>query len=93
MSTKDHLIQEINQAPEFLLEEVLNFFLFLKLRLSQRSFSNSSISSAQTNPEPIFLQKAQEISQQLFHDQTVELPADFAKNLDHYLYGVPKTDA
>ncbi|WP_052128301.1 hypothetical protein [Neosynechococcus sphagnicola] len=55
MNTKDHLIQEINQAPEFLLQEVLNFFLFLKLRLSQRSFSNSSISSAQTNPELFFL--------------------------------------
>ena len=32
MSPKELLLQEIEQAPEFLLREVLNFFLFLKAR-------------------------------------------------------------
>jgi hypothetical protein len=42
MTVKEQLIQEIEQAPDFLLQEVLDFFLFIKLRLSQRSGSTSA---------------------------------------------------
>jgi hypothetical protein len=93
MSTKDQLMQEIDQAPEFLLEEVLNFFLFLKLRLSERAFTRPSVVAPQANTAPLFLQKAQEISQQLSQDQVAVLPTDLAKNLDYYLYGAPKIEA
>lgn len=93
MSTKDQLMQEIDQAPEFLLEEVLNFFLFLKLRLSERAFTRPSVVATQANTAPSFLQKAQEISQQLSQDQVAVLPTDLAKNLDYYLYGAPKIEA
>jgi hypothetical protein len=92
MRTKDQLIQEIDQAPDFLLEEVLNFFLFLKLRLSERSATNLPAEPPQPSAAPNFLQKAQEISQRLSQDQQATLPSDFAKNLDHYLYGAPKAD-
>ncbi|MEA5419189.1 hypothetical protein VB712_08095 [Spirulina sp. CCNP1310] len=92
MSTKDQLIQEIDQAPDFLLEEVLNFFLFLKLRLSERNNLNEFVSSPSAHSTPTFLQKAQKISQQLSEHHTEKLPADFAKNLDHYLYGAPKVE-
>ncbi|NEO82715.1 MAG: hypothetical protein F6J87_00400 [Spirulina sp. SIO3F2] len=92
MSTKEQLIEEINQAPEFLLEEVLNFFLFLKVRLAERSQGARSQPTPAINETPSFLLKAQEINQSLATPQAESLPADFAKNLDHYLYGVPKVE-
>ncbi len=33
MSTKEQLLKEIEQSPDYLIEEVLNFLLFVKLRL------------------------------------------------------------
>lgn len=35
MSDKDQLIRELDQAPDFLVREVLNFLLFIKTRTNQ----------------------------------------------------------
>ena len=35
MSTREKLIQEINQSPDFLVEELLDFLLFIKSRKNQ----------------------------------------------------------
>ncbi|NEO82720.1 MAG: hypothetical protein F6J87_00425 [Spirulina sp. SIO3F2] len=92
MSTKEQLIEEINQAPDFLIEEVLSFFLFLRLRLSERSNGHQYRSAASNQQTPMFLLKAREISQALSANSTETLPTDLAKNLDHYLYGALKTE-
>ena len=36
MSDKDQLIRELDQAPDFLVREVLNFLLFIKTNLRSR---------------------------------------------------------
>jgi hypothetical protein len=93
MGTKEQLIEEINQAPDFLVEEVLNFFLFLKLRLSERSNETQYTIEPSRNRTPTFLLRARKLSQDLTANPTEQLPADFARNLDHYLYGATKTEA
>ncbi|GCL42627.1 MULTISPECIES: DUF2281 domain-containing protein [Nostocales] len=37
MTTKEELIKEITQSPDFVIEEVLNFLLFIKNRFKQRT--------------------------------------------------------
>ena len=39
MTAREQLIQEIDQAPDFLVEELLDFLLFAKTRRSQQSLS------------------------------------------------------
>jgi hypothetical protein len=92
VSPKERLIHEISQAPDFLLEEVLTFFLFLKQRLSERSNGNQDLSAPVNHKTPSFLLKARKIGQDLSSSQADVLPADFAKNLDYYLYGAPKLE-
>jgi len=46
MSAKDVLIQEIEQAPEFLLEEVLDFLRFLKIKHLQEKLEVSVLSES-----------------------------------------------
>jgi hypothetical protein len=93
VSTKERLLNEISQAPDFLLEEVLTFFLFLKQRLSERNSEHQAISAPLNPKTPNFLLKAREIGQALSSSQADGLlPTDFAKNLDHYLYGAPKIE-
>jgi hypothetical protein len=92
MSVKQQLIQEIDTAPDFLLTEVLEFFLFLKIRLAQREEKATSPRSTY-EPRPMFLQVAQEINHELMDEDSSALPPDFSRNLDHYLYGFPKVDA
>jgi hypothetical protein len=92
MSIKERLRQEIDTAPDFLLTEVLEFFLFLKVRLVQRDDrAASSMSTGGTMP--LFLQVAQEINDELAADDVASLPSDFSRNLDHYLYGFPKAES
>jgi hypothetical protein len=42
IQAKEQLIQEIEQAPDFLLEAVLNYLLFAKSRLSEKFYSPQS---------------------------------------------------
>ncbi|MEM9245366.1 MAG: hypothetical protein AAGA67_06450 [Cyanobacteria bacterium P01_F01_bin.153] len=91
MTTKERLLQEIESAPDFLLTQVLDFFLFLKQRLSQRELIPETAPSVE-NTTPLFFQAAQEISGELAKDLSDPLPTDFARNLDHYLYGFPKDE-
>lgn len=44
MSTKDALLQEIEQLPEFLLEEILDFVQFVKAKHVSEKFGNSFLS-------------------------------------------------
>ncbi|MDJ0708390.1 MAG: hypothetical protein QNJ46_34405 [Leptolyngbyaceae cyanobacterium MO_188.B28] len=94
MTTKEQLIKEIDQAPDFLVEEVLNFLLFLKVRLKQKT-SEATTPDTHTplsNDSQTFLEAISQITAQVPQDDWKTLPGDLSKNLDHYLYGSPKTE-
>ena len=86
MTAKEKLIQEIEEIPDFIVEEILNFCLFLKSRFQQR------ISPKNTSDLSGLLQDVEEIRQQVPPDAWEELPVDLSKNVDHYLYGAPKIE-
>jgi len=77
MTTKEILLQEINQSPETLLQEVLNFLVFTRnTRYVQ-------------NQKPIW-QVAQEIMADVPDEIINQLPTDGSSQHDHYIYGTPK---
>ncbi|MFQ4141566.1 hypothetical protein [Chlorogloeopsis sp. ULAP02] len=92
MTAKEELMKEIAQAPDFLVEEVLNFLLFIKNRLKQRVSENTPVESNQNLPSQSFLEFIDEISLQIPQEEWVKLPNDLAANLDYYLYGSPKNE-
>jgi hypothetical protein len=87
MTAREQLVKELEQAPDFLINEVLDFLLFIKIRLTQRN--------SQEVEEPAqhsFLSAIDELSSSVSFEEWSELPSDLSKNLDHYLYGSPKID-
>jgi hypothetical protein len=99
MTAKEQLIREIEQAPENLIEELLDFLLFAKARRNQQNTKLGSASQLAVEPNEQQLQKSKPIWE-IFEDFTNELPeeviaklpTDGAAQLDHYLYGKPKQD-
>lgn len=91
MSTKEKLLQEIEQSPDYLIEEVLNFMLFLKLRLKQRLTYKSNLETPSIQENSI-LDMVDEITKDIPQIELEQLPTDLSKNLDHYLYGLPKAE-
>jgi hypothetical protein len=79
MNTKERLLQEIEQAPDSLIEETLNFLL-----AAQASYAKS-----ESNVGDAILKLLEEIP--LDNDDLEKLPIDLANQHDHYLYGVPKS--
>ncbi|MDX2214366.1 MAG: hypothetical protein SFY66_13835 [Oculatellaceae cyanobacterium bins.114] len=85
-NAKEQLIQELDQTPDFIVQEVLNFLLFIKVRLKQAN-RDSQLSTVQQPSElPPFLQFVGEISAQIPEEEWKKMPSDLSKNLDHYLY-------
>ncbi len=91
MSTKEKLLQEIDQSPDYLIEEVLNFMLFLKLRLKQRLTHHSNLETPSIQENSI-LDMVDEITKDIPQIELDQLPTDLSKNLDYYLYGLPKVE-
>lgn len=91
MSTKEQLLREIEQSPDYLIEEVLNFMLFLKLRLKQRLTPNTNLETSSPQGNSI-LDLIDEITQDIPQSELEQLPPDLSKNLDYYLYGLPKIE-
>lgn len=91
-SPKEQLIQELDQTPDFVVQEVLNFLLFIKVRLQHRIRDNQTADSQQSPKLPPFLQFVEEISAQVPREEWEKLPKDLSKNIDHYLYGSPKDE-
>jgi len=87
MTAKEQLLQEIQNSPELLIQEVLDFFLFTK----NRRFRNSEpeTTDKQIPQQPIW-EFAQELMQDAPPEELAKLPADSARNLDHYFFGAPK---
>ena len=91
MSTKEQLLKEIEQSPDYLIEEVLIFLLFVKLRLKQKITTNTNLETHSIQENSI-LEMIDEITQDIPESELEQLPTDFSKNLDHYLYGLPKVE-
>ncbi|MFM7425561.1 MAG: hypothetical protein ACKO7W_11300 [Elainella sp.] len=90
-TAKEQLIQELDQTPDFVVQEVLDFLLFIKLRLRHK-IEEQTDSSQQSPSLPPFLQFVEEISAQVPREEWEKLPKDLSKNIDHYLYGSPKDE-
>lgn len=98
MTAKEQLIREIEQAPEPLIEEVLNFVLFAKARRNQTIFNpdikaesvvTQTAEASEPNNRPIW-ELFEEFTNDLPDEVIAQLPTDGAEQHDHYLYGVPK---
>ena len=87
MSDKEQLINELDQAPDFLVREVLNFLLFIKTRTNE-SPKQESIQKTKESNIPDFLSFIDQVNPGT--PTATNIPKDLAKNLDHYLYGTPK---
>jgi hypothetical protein len=91
MSTKDQLLNEIERAPEAMVEEMLNFCLFLKQR-QQAKVEASAATAPHENGILEWLKQVEEIQAQVPPEEWDKLPHDGAINHDHYLYGSPKVE-
>jgi hypothetical protein len=91
MNAREQLIQELDHAPDILVEKVLDFCLFIKNRSSIAQPEdpivyehNSGLLSLLTNINLIQAEVPAEEWQ--------KMPRDGAINHDHYLYGSPKVE-
>jgi len=91
-SAKEKLIQALDEPPDFVVEEVLDFLLFIKVRLKHKIKEEQTDRSQQAPSLPPFLQFVEEISAQIPKEEWAKLPSDLSKNIDHYLYGSPKDE-
>ncbi|BBC26468.1 hypothetical protein [Pseudanabaena sp. ABRG5-3] len=91
MSDREQLIHELDQTPDILVREVLNFLLFIKSRTNQADTQESSPNpNPVKSPLPNYLSFIDQLNSETPVESPTNLPKDFAKNLDHYLYGSAK---
>jgi len=89
VTIREQLVREIEQAPDALLEELLDFYLFIKQR------RNIDASDAASTPQAgllAFLSEVQSIQAEIPAEEWNTLPHDGSINHDHYLYGAPKVE-
>jgi hypothetical protein len=91
-NAREQLMQELDQTPDFVVQEVLDFLLFIKVRLQHKIKESQTTDSQQSPKLPSFLQFVEEISAQIPLEEWEKLPKDLSKNVDHYLYGSPKDE-
>jgi hypothetical protein len=96
MTTKDRLIQELEHAPEELLEAVLNFLLTTKthqahqLNASTLATEDTLSSTEKLDGIASLLAMAERFAAELTEEELAQLPTDGALEHDHYIYGTPK---
>jgi hypothetical protein len=88
MNAKIQLIEAIEQAPEALIEELLDFLLFAQTRRQQPS-KEKTVPQPTPAHKPIW-EQFEDFTRELPPDAIAQLPTDGAAQLDHYLYGKPK---
>jgi len=94
MSEREQLINEIDQTPDILVKEVLNFLLFIKSRTNELSMQGTTEKpNLDSSNIPSFLNFIDQINAETSAEGNKNLPKDFAKNLDHYLHGTFKEQA
>ncbi|AFZ23540.1 hypothetical protein Cylst_1244 [Cylindrospermum stagnale PCC 7417] len=101
MTSKEQLIREIEQAPDNLIEELLDFLLFAKARRNQQNTASDSVIELTVESREQQLQPKSKPIWEIFSDFTNELPeevitqlpTDGAVQIDHYIYGKPKQES
>ncbi|WP_158409465.1 hypothetical protein [Gloeocapsa sp. PCC 73106] len=92
---RQRLAQEIQESSDTLLEQVLDFILFLKTCKNQDNDSNKftsvNLESTGSNQPPIW-SLFEAAAESLSEEDLDELPIDGSKQHDHYLYGTPKRE-
>jgi hypothetical protein len=89
MTSKEQLIREIENSPDLLVDEVLDFLLFTKVRRYQTE-PNPELEDLQLH-KPIW-EFAGDLMKDAPPEALAQLPRDAAKNHDFYLYGAPKVE-
>ncbi len=79
MTIKQQLIEEIEQSPDSVIEEVFDFLLLAKLKFHRQQ--------GQRKPFGSFIE---ELVSDIPPDILETLPTDGAEQHDHYIYGTPK---
>ena len=74
MKVRDQLSRELEQAPESLVEEILDFCLFLKQR--QQAKVNNQATKTKTNGILDLLERVKEIQAQVPTEEWNKLPHD-----------------
>jgi len=82
MKVKEQLIQEIEQSPDFIAAEVLNFLLFLKVRIKERIAEDKKVTSPGNDNSENFLDFIDKISSEIPLEEWEKIPSDLYKNLD-----------
>ena len=90
MTVREQLSQELEESPESLVEEILDFCLFVKQR--QQAKINNKATETKTNGILDLLERVKEIQSQVPTEEWDKLPHDDSINHDHYLYGSPKVE-
>lgn len=96
MTAKERLLREVEQAPDDLLEEVLNFLLFTKSKqareqpLSHNSAVQTAHEAKDTNSTSLIWDSFSSFTENIPEDVLDQLPTDGAEQHDHYIYGTPK---
>lgn len=91
MSAKEQLLNEIKNAPDAMVEEILDFCLFLKQR-QQTKPQESAAPTSQTSGILDLLKQVEAIQSQVPAEEWDKLPHDGSINHDHYLYGSAKVE-
>lgn len=91
MSAKEQLLNELEHAPDAMVEQILDFCLFLKQR-QQAKAEVSAASAPHTNGILDLLKRVEAIQAQVPPEEWDKLPHDGSINHDHYLYGAPKVE-
>jgi hypothetical protein len=91
MSAKEQLLNEIENAPDAMVEEILDFCLFLKQRQQARTQA-SGAADAPSSDILDLLKQVEAIQAQVPLEEWNKLPHDGSINHDHYLYGSPKVE-
>jgi hypothetical protein len=91
VTAREQLLLEIDRAPDFLLEEVLDFLLFAKTRRQRSPNLDKSDEATNEPPKPVWA-AFEEFADSLPEAMAATLPTDGAAQIDHYLYGSPKSN-
>ena len=90
MTVIEQLSKELEQASDSLVEEILDFCLFVKQR--QQAKVNNRVAETKANGILDLLERVKEIQAQVPTEEWDKLPHDGSINHDHYLYGSPKVE-
>ncbi len=86
MTTKEQLLQELEQTPEDLMAATLNFLRSAKAQQQEMA----EPSGLTTDPLLVLLAEFDEFAANIPADELARLHTDSAQQHDHYIYGVPK---